>query len=95
MREKHRERIFFFFFCFRRFKSFSRIFFFTVRKQFAQKHNFIQYTHDMNNVDKNYDVSFSTRRFTKNIFSLKNSLRNQQLTFCKILQHEIIEQNKK
>ena len=85
IREKHRKRIFFF----RRFKSFSRKFIFIVDKQFVKKHNFIQYIHDMNNVDKNYDVSFSTRRFTKNIFSLKNSLRNQQLTFCKILQHEI------
>ena len=85
---------FFFFFCFRRFKSFSRKFFFTVRKQSAQKHNFIQYTHDMNNVDKNYDVSFSIRRFTENIFSLKKSLRNRQLAFCKAIQHEIIEQNR-
>ena len=49
----------------------------------------------MNNVDRNYDVSFSTRRSTEDIFSLKNSLRNQQLAFCKTLQHEIIEQNRK
>ena len=102
IREKHRERItffffffFFFFFCFRRFKSFSRKFFLIVRKQFAQKHNSIQYTHNMNNVDRNYNVSFSTRRSTKNIFSLKKSLKNRQLTFCKTIQHKIIEQNRK
>ena len=93
MRKKHRKRIIIIFIFFRRFKSFSRKFIFIVRKQFVKKHNFIQYIHDINNVD--YDISFSIRRFTKNIFLLKNSLRNQQLTFCKILQHKIIEQNKK
>ena len=49
----------------------------------------------MNNVDKNYDVLFSIQRFTENIFSLKKSLKNQKLTFCKTIQHEIIEQNRK
>ena len=101
MREKHRERItfslffFFFFFFFRRFKSFSRKLILTVDKQSAQKHNFIQYTYDMNNVDRNYEISFFTQRSTKDIFSLKRSLRDQQLTFCKILQHEVIEQDRK
>ena len=89
------ELLFFFSFFFRRFKSFWRKFIFIVDKQSVNKHNFIQYIHDMNNVDKNYDISFSIQRFTKDIFSLKKSLKNQKLTFCKIIQHEIIEQNRK
>ena len=105
MREKQQQKqsfdshsrfiFFFFFFFFERFKLFTRRFILTVEKQFAKQHNFVQYTHDMNNVDRNYDVSFSTQRFIKDIFSLKKSLRNQQLAFCKILQHENIEQNRK
>ena len=96
MHEKHRERITFslFFFLFQRFKSFSRKLILTICKQSVKKHNFIQYTYDMNNADRNYDVSFFTQRSTKDIFSLKKSLRNQQLTFCKTLQHEVIEQDR-
>ena len=98
MREKHRERIIIFslfFFFFRRFKSSLRKLILIVDKQSAKKHNFIQYIHDMNNADRNYDVSFSTQRSTEDIFSLKKSLRDQKLAFCKTIQHEIIEQDRK
>ena len=97
IREKHRERITSSLSSssFRRFKSPSRKPILTVRRQPAKEHNSIQYTHDMNNAGRNYDIPFSTQRPTKDISSLKGPLRDQQLAFCKALQHEVIEQDKK